>query len=122
LKVQIRDGYIRAVTKIMRSDEADAESIGMMKFQNGGVSLLRSNLHRLVNSEAGVHHFYLKAIQQMVDEGEQVGFIKTGGRVWHEVDFPKDLETLRAEIHRYPQLDDSLCRIGLDDKNRDRYC
>ena len=121
MKVQIRGGFVRAVTKIMRSDQANAESIGIMKFQNGGVALLRDTLQRLVNSEAGVHHFYLKAIQQMIDDGEKVGFLETRGLKWQEVDFPHDLKTLRREVHLFPIPEWPMLRIALDDRKSDHY-
>ena len=109
------------MTKIMRSDQANAESIGIMKFQNGGVALLRDTLQRLVNSEAGVHHFYLKAIQQMIDEGEKVGFLETRGLNWQEVDFPHDLKTLRRDVHLFPVPDWPMLQVALDDRKSDHY-
>jgi len=84
MKVQIRNAGIRKVTKIMSAKSADAESIGLIKFQNRGGRLLRDSLNHLVSQAEGVHHFYLKAIQQIIDDGHRVGFVSTNGRFWRE--------------------------------------
>ena len=103
MKVRTSGGAITAVSKAIPSSLANGESIGVMKFHNGGAERMRDVLNRLVNTGAGLQQFYLKAIQVMIHEGCPVGFHETRGRRWQEVDYPHDLNALRNTVHLYPQ-------------------
>jgi L-glutamine-phosphate cytidylyltransferase len=104
MKVRLNGRHVAAVTKQIHREDADAESIGMIRFQNGGAALMREALRRRLNTENGVHQFYLQAIQDIVDIGEEVGVHDVAGKMWRELDFPSDLTNLRKDIHKFPPV------------------
>ena len=100
MKVKIVGQNIVKVNKIMKNVEADAESIGIMKFTNKGIEQMRNMVFEMANGPAGKTDWYLKAIQNIAEKYNTVGFALVNGLPWGEIDFPEDLEYVRSEVLR----------------------
>ena len=100
MKVTIRNGTIRSVSKQIPPDQADGESIGIIRYTGSGVLVMKRVLDEMVRIPEGLQVFYLAAIQRLVDSGVPVGFVEVDPSLWAEVDFHPDLELLRNNVLR----------------------
>lgn len=100
MKVTIENDLIVQVSKEIPFSKANGESLGMIRFSKDGAAVLKETLMRLVRDKEYLNRFYLMAIQKMIDEGSRVSACDLTGGQWFELDFPKDLEILSANISK----------------------
>ena len=91
------DGRLRAVSKQLKPDEVDGESIGLMRFTGVGVSAFRDALDRAVRTQRGLKAYYLSVIDALTRE-IPVETASMTGFWWGEMDSPEDLVNVRAGL------------------------
>ena len=95
MKVE-RDGErLVAIGKTLTAEQANAESIGMLAFDEVGGARFRRQIEAMMRTTAGVSNWYLKAIDAIAPEGV-VGTVSIEGMDWAEVDFPQDVAIAEA--------------------------
>lgn len=94
MKVQLDGTRLRAIGKTLPADQADAESIGFLRFMGAGPAIYRAKLEQMMRTEAGVSSWFLKAIDAIADTTGQVGTLSIEGRRWHEMDTVEDFNAL----------------------------
>ena len=95
MKVE-RDGErLVAIGKTLTPAQANAESIGMLAFDEVGGARFRRQIEAMMRTTAGVSNWYLKAIDAIAPEGV-VGTVSIEGMDWAEVDFPQDVAIAEA--------------------------
>ena len=102
-KVVIKDGRITKIGKMIDSNEAHGEFIGLAKFSKVGARALRSQYSRVkmefgnapFHEAASLEEAYLTdMIQELIDRGYAILSVDIKGG-WMEIDTPEDLQ--RAE-------------------------
>jgi L-glutamine-phosphate cytidylyltransferase len=101
MKVKINDGVISSISKEIPIDEADGESIGMIKFRTKGKARLISTLDNLVRNKKFVMAFLPAAIQRIIEEGYTVNFFQSSPDDSAEIDFHPDLEAVKTNLDKY---------------------
>lgn len=96
MKVSSMDGRILKINKVMRSSQATGESIGMMKFSPEGANYLYWKLNNMVRDKENLNAWYLRAIQEMIDDGITVKPCEIGDLPWMEIDFPEDYKKAQS--------------------------
>lgn len=104
MKVLLDGPRVVAVSKQIDARKADAESIGMIKFQRRGSDWMVRKLDEFVRSEEGKQSFYLRAIQAIIDDGFPVHYVECGPEDWAEIDVHPDLDFIRANLDRWEQV------------------
>lgn len=100
MKVHIDGGSIRKVSKELTADQANGESIGMIKFSKAGRDWFFAELARAVRTKEALDWYYLRALQNMMDAGLPVGHSPCAPSEWAEIDFHPDLVTLKERFSR----------------------
>jgi len=95
MKVMAEEGMLKAVNKSMASSVASAESIGIMKFSAVGCGNLLVKLDEMSRIKENHQVWYLRAIQELADEGLPINICDINGLAWEEVDFPLDYDKVR---------------------------
>ena len=95
MKVELRGERVCAVSKQLPPARAHAESIGMLRFCNGGGGLFRARLEEEMKSPAGLRAWFLSVIDALAREGHVAARPVNGGK-WCEIDFPADLESAQS--------------------------
>lgn len=98
MKVLLVGERVLKVGKEIPVDEANGESVGIIKYVGRGSTRMRETLSRMVRQEANHHVFYLKAIQEIIDSGFPVVSCEIPREMWTEIDFHQDLANLRSII------------------------
>lgn len=112
MKVSVSaDGRLRAVSKKLKPDEVDGESIGMMRFTGTGVRAFKAALDRVVRTQRGIKAYYLSVIDLLTRE-IVVETASMTGLWWGEMDSPEDLASVRADLSQV-QMPDRI--VGLRD-------
>ncbi len=95
MKVRLDGTRLVEVGKSLTSQKIDGESIGMMRFSDGGPGRFAGVLNEIMHTPNGIGWWYLKAIGVLADQG----FVQTHsieGLTWGEVDFKEDLDHART--------------------------
>jgi len=101
MKVVICDGRVVRMSKKITRDQFNGTYIGITKFH----ARLRDRLFRKMEDiiDAGrLNEFFNVAVQELADEGVNVGFTTTSGLAWAEIDDPLDLTFAQQNV--FPQL------------------
>ena len=100
MKVITRKDKVIRVSKRIPIEEANGESVGMIRFMDNGRKILVNTLNNMVREEASKQIFYLAAIQRIIDQGFLVYCTECDERDWAEVDFHPDLQFIREHMRR----------------------
>ena len=95
MKVERKGDQLVAIGKTLSPLQANAESIGMLAFDEVGGARFRRQIEAMMRTPAGVSNWYLKAIDAIAPEGV-VGTVSIEGMDWAEVDFPQDVPIAEA--------------------------
>jgi choline kinase len=101
MKVVISGDRVIRMSKRIPKTEFSGTYIGITGFAAGIQESLFAKIDNLIRT-GGENGFFNVAVQQLADEGVQVGFTTTGGLPWAEIDDPGDLEF--ARLHVFPKL------------------
>lgn len=98
MKIVLRGGRIRAMNKQIALDEANGESIGIMKFVGAGRQLICAELEAMARLDSYAKEWYVQAVERIAIRGDDVDVIPVGDLQWAEVDYPDDLVNARARF------------------------
>lgn len=98
MKIISVDGLVKQVSKKVPLDEANGESVGIIKFTGSGPKIYRAMLESMVRDPSNLNVFYLKAIQNIIDAGHEVHLSQCSPDDWGEIDFHPDLEMIRQYV------------------------
>jgi L-glutamine-phosphate cytidylyltransferase len=101
MKVQVRCGRVREMSKQMDPDDADGENLGIVKFGPEGAAELVKIMDRLV-AAGGVREWAPRAFRELA-QVRPLHAIGTRGFPWIEIDFPEDYQRALREV--LPQID-----------------
>jgi choline kinase len=101
MKVQVRCGRVREISKQMDPADADGENLGVVKFGPKGAAQLVTIMDRLI-AAGGVRDWAPRAFREFAQVGS-LHAIGTRGFPWIEIDFPEDYQRAVREI--LPQID-----------------
>lgn len=104
MKVIYKNDRLLQVSKKIPVDEANGESIGMMRLLGKGREALRATLDEMVRVDESKQIFYLAAFQRLMDSGVPVYYNRCDEKEWSEIDFHPDLELIRQNsVHFVPR-------------------
>ncbi len=101
MKVQVRCGRVREMSKQMDPDDADGENLGIVKFGPEGAAELVTIMDRLV-AAGGLRDWAPRAFREFA-QVRPLHAIGTRGFPWIEIDFPEDYQRAVREV--LPQID-----------------
>lgn len=102
MKAVVKAGRLMAVSKVLDARSANAESIGMIRFQSEGVAQFRAALQTATKASDSARKYYLSAIDALAKE-HPVSVHEVRQEDWTEVDLPEDLERARRCVARWSQ-------------------
>jgi choline kinase len=109
MKVQVRCGRVREMSKTMNPEDADGENLGVVKFGPQGAGELVTIMDRLI-AAGGVRDWAPRAFREFA-QVRPLHAIGTRGFPWIEIDFPEDYQRAIHEV--LPLID-----AGSDDAHR----
>ena len=98
MKIISIDGLVKRVSKKIPLEEANGESVGIIKFCGSGPEIYTDMLESMVRDPENLNVFYLRAIQNIIDAGHEVHLSQCNPNDWGEIDFHPDLEMIRAYV------------------------
>lgn len=101
MKVVTEGDRVYRVSKEIPAEEANGESIGVMKFQGNGKKKFVATLEEMVRRRENLNKFYLAALQRIMDDGFPVRYFECSTEDWGEIDFHPDLKFIQENIDRY---------------------
>jgi len=96
MKVTLEGAKLTAIGKTLSLSETDGESIGMLRFMDGGRKIFRNELKRLMKTPDGTKNWFLSAIHGLAQSGQTIDTINIKGADWSELDTPEDYEICRS--------------------------
>lgn len=90
MKVSVENGRLIHVSKQLDLTTVDAESIGMMHFDENGGARFRAHIEHMMRYGTGLKQWYLSAIDGLADDG-LVSTCPIDGLAWCEIDDHADL-------------------------------
>jgi choline kinase len=88
MKVQIRRGLVRAISKTLADRDSDAENIGIARFGPAGALALVDVMNRIV-AAGDVHQWLPRAFDELCAV-RPLHAVDSRGLPWIEIDFPED--------------------------------
>ena len=98
MKVQVRCGRVREMSKQMNPDDADGENLGIVKFGPEGAAELVTIMDRLV-AAGNLREWAPRAFREFA-QAQPLHAIGTRGFPWIEIDFPEDYQRAVREVLR----------------------
>lgn len=91
MKVQTdENGWVKQVSKIIPTEQIDAESIGLTYFRDQGAQHFREAVEAALRHPAELSSWYLTIIDALADQ-QLVNTCSIAGHRWCEIDFIEDL-------------------------------
>ncbi len=100
MKVIQSDSLVHRVSKKIPASEANAESVGIIKFSGKGPKIYVQTLEEMVRDEDNRNVFYLQAIQEIINKGYPVNYSLCDENDWGELDFHPDLEVIKEYLKK----------------------
>ncbi len=101
MKVRLKGGQLLRIGKKLSLRQADAASIGMMRFTGDGAAALQRVLEEAIRSEKAFGRFYLDCVQRLADIGISVVCQDIGNLPWVDIDTPQDLQSVLQSRQRF---------------------
>jgi len=101
MKLIIKNEKILRVSKKIPLDEANGESIGMIRVTGEARSIIVDTMETMVRNKKYMGVFYLEMIQKLINKGISVGSYEISSKDWAEIDFHPDLEDINKMISRF---------------------
>jgi choline kinase len=96
MKVQVRCGRVREMSKQIDPEDADGENVGIVKFGPDGAAVLAAIMDRLI-ADGGLRHWAPRAFREFA-QVRPLHAVGTRGFPWIEIDFPEDFERATREV------------------------
>lgn len=98
----LRDGdRLLRIGKALEPGQYNAESIGLLAFRGDGAALFAKQVDMMMRWPDGTRRWYLRAIDQLAQDGVDVRTVPIVGEDWQEVDFPEDVVKAEALTGRW---------------------
>ncbi len=97
MKIIVENSRIVKVGKTIDRSKVDAESIGMMCFDNKGASIFVTQLNSMMRSNSGLKKWYLSAIDAIA-QSHCISICPIDGLQWCEIDGHEDLVIAKATV------------------------
>ena len=101
MKLIVKNGRILEVSKKIPLNEANGESIGMIRVTGEAKGIMVDTMERMVRNKKNMQVFYLAMIQELINQGIVVGYHEISSKDWAEIDFHPDLEDIRKKISTF---------------------
>ena len=101
MKLIIENGRILEGSKKIPLNEANGESIGMIRVTGEAKGIMVDTMERMVRNKKNMQVFYLAMIQELINQGIVVGYHEISSKDWAEIDFHPDLEDIRKKISTF---------------------
>ena len=101
MKLIVKNGRILEVSKKIPLNEANGESIGMIRVTGEAKGIMVDTMERMVRNKKNMQVFYLEMIQELINQGIVVGYHEISSKDWAEIDFHPDLEDIRKKISTF---------------------
>ena len=101
MKLIVENGRILEVSKKIPLNEANGESIGMIRVTGEAKGIMVDTIERMVRNKKNMQVFYLAMIQELINQGIVVGYHEISSKDWAEIDFHPDLEDIRKKISTF---------------------
>jgi len=101
MKLIVENGRILEVGKEIPLNEANGESIGMIRVTGEAKGIMVDTMERMVRNKKNMQVFYLAMIQELINQGIVVGYHEISSKDWAEIDFHPDLEDIRKKISTF---------------------
>ena len=101
MKLIVKNGRILEVSKKIPLNEANGESIGMIRVTGEAKGIMVDTMERMVRNKKNMQVFYLEMIQELINRGIVVGYHEISSKDWAEIDFHPDLEDIRKKISTF---------------------
>jgi len=98
MKVRINGDRVIEISKEIDNYAANGESIGLRAFRNSGIEAFKQALDSAMIKDVTRNAFFVRAIQHMIDMGENVGWVDVTDFKYGELDFFEDLHHLEIEM------------------------
>ena len=92
MKVTTAEGNVTLIHKSIDLKIAEGEFIGIAKIGSRILNKLKSAVMVELKQKNKHQDYFEAAIQNLIDQGNNVKTIATNGRPWVEIDFPEDFE------------------------------
>jgi choline kinase len=94
---------IIAVGKELDHEQANGESVGIVKYSNLGLKILKETLDVMLRDADNHQQFYLLALQKIMDSGVTVSPCEVDPNDWAEIDFHPDVSDVRQKVDYFVQ-------------------
>ncbi|MEC7821775.1 MAG: phosphocholine cytidylyltransferase family protein [Candidatus Neomarinimicrobiota bacterium] len=101
MKLIIENGKVLKVSKKIPLNEANGESIGMIRVTGEAKTLMIDTMEKMVRIKKNMQVFYLEMIQELINQGITIGIHEISPKDWAEIDFHPDLEDIRKKISTF---------------------
>lgn len=98
MKIVKVNGQVLKVSKQIPMEEANGESVGIIKFSGHGPQIYVNMLEEMVRHPENRNVFYLRAIQEIINKGYPVHYAACNANDWGEIDFHPDLMMIREYV------------------------
>jgi len=95
MKVITVDGNVTMIHKSIDLKIAEGEFIGIAKIGSCILDKLKSAVIAELKEKNNHQDYFEAAIQNLIDQGNNIKTIATNGRPWVEIDFPEDFEVAK---------------------------
>ena len=95
MKVITADGNVTTIHKSIDLNIAEGEFLGIAKIDSSILNKLKSAVIMELKEKNRHQDYFEAAIQNLIDQGDEVKTIATNGRPWVEIDFPEDFEVAK---------------------------
>jgi choline kinase len=93
----LRDGdRLLRIGKALEAGRYNAESIGLLAFRGPGAAAFAAQVDKMMRWPDGTRRWYLRAVDELAQDGADVRAVPITGEQWQEVDFPEDVEKAKV--------------------------
>jgi len=110
MKIRRNGNRLLAIGKTLELP-VDGESIGMIRFRDGGGARFVAAMRDALKHEATLKRWYLSIIDELAQEGG-VGVVSIEGLTWSEIDFLRDLPIAESKVERYLGVPEAAAMSG----------
>ena len=101
MKVILEGDRLTAISKQLKGDAVNAESIGMILFRNEGVDRFREAACEAMSGRRPGENLYYLSLIDTIARSHRVDINEAAQDEWGEVDFPEDLAEARNKVQSW---------------------
>ena len=99
MKIFIENNLIKKIGKELPLNQANGESVGIIRVLGSAKNKLINTLELMVREEKNKNIYYLSAFQNLINQGFQIHSYKISENDWGEIDFHPDLKIVQKHIN-----------------------